>query len=80
MISLEKAQKLANIYDMRVVNVETRHDCNRYGRIPDYIKMSVKSENTEQNIYVYFSPDYTLVNDKEFYIECKVKNALYGVM
>ena len=80
MITMEKAQTLADIFNMKVMNVETRHDCRRYGRIPDYIKLNVRTENAEQKVYVYFTPDYQLVSNKDFYIECKVKNALYGVM
>lgn len=80
MISIEKAQMLADDYNMKVLAVETRHDCDRYGKIPDYIKLNVRSESTEQNVYVYFGPDYKIVSNKEFYIECKVKNALFGVM
>ena len=80
MITIEKAQTLADIYCMKVVDVETRHDCVRYGKIPDYIRLNVTSEGTKQSVYVYLGPDYRIVNNKEFYIECKVKNALYGVM
>lgn len=80
MITIEKAQTLADIYNMKVVDVETRHDCDRYGKIPDYIKINVKSQSKEQNIYVYLGSDYKIVSNKEFYIECKVKNALFGIM
>lgn len=80
MITIEKAQTLADIYNMKVVDVETRHDCEKYGRIPDYIKINVRFHGTDQNVYVYLGPDYKIVNNKEFYIECKVKNALFGVM
>lgn len=80
MITIEKAQALADGYRMKVIDVETRHDCDKYGRIPDYIRLNVKIDDTEQNVYVYLGADYKIVTNKEFYIECKVKNALYGVM
>ena len=80
MITIEKAQALAAGYHMEVVDVETGHDCDKYGRMPDYIRLHVRFDDTEQNVYVYLGPDYKIVTDKEFYIECKVNNALYGVM
>lgn len=80
MITLEKAQALANIYNMQVMSVETRHDCSKYDKIADYIKLNVRNEGAEQNVYVYLGNDFRIVNNKEFYIECKVKNALFGVM
>ena len=79
MITIEKAQALAGNYDIEVIEVETCHDCEKYGRIPDYIKMSVKYNGAEQIIFVYLGPEYHIVCDKAFYIESKVKNALYAV-
>ena len=80
MITLEKAQALAAIYDMEVVDVETKHDCKKHDKIPDYIKLTVVFRGILNNIYVYLSPDYKVVSNKEFYIECKVKNALFAVI
>lgn len=80
MITLEKAQELADIYNMQVVAVETRHDCGKYDKLSDYIKLNVRTDGIEQNVYVYLGNDFRIVKNKEFYIECKVKNALFGVM
>ena len=78
MITKEKAQTLANPYHVKVVEVETLHDGDRFDSIADYIRMKICDENREQNIYVYLGTDYEIVSDKAFYIESKIKNALYN--
>ena len=80
MITREKAQALADFYNVEVVDVETLHDNKSVEYIADYIKLKVKDENAEQNVNVYFGNDYKIVENKEFYIECKIKNALHSAL
>ena len=80
MITKERAQSLADLYNMEVVDVETLYDNDSAECIADYIKLKVKNENTEQNVNVYLGNDYKIVKNKEFYIECKIKNALHSAL
>lgn len=80
MITKEKIQALADVYNMEVVGIEILHDCNRIGCIADYIKLKLKDENVEHGVNVYLQNDYQIVNNKEYYIECKIKNALYSTL
>ena len=80
MITKERAQVLAEPYGVEVVGAETLHDRNKLGYIADYIKLQIKNKNEECNIFIYISDDYKIVSDKDFYIESKVKNALYHVV
>ena len=76
MITREKAQILADSYNVEVLDVETLHDNHSVEYIAEYIKLKVRSKNTEHSVNVYFGNDYKIVNNKEFYIESKIKNAL----
>lgn len=80
MITKEKIQTLADIYHVEVVDVETLHDGNRVGCMADYIKLKFRDEDTEYGVNVYLGNDYQIVNNKEYYIECKIKNALYSAL
>ena len=77
MISKEKTQKLADVFHKEVVEVETLHDADIMGCMADYIKLKLRDENTEYKVNVYLGNDYQIVNIKEYYIECKITNALY---
>ena len=80
MITREKAQFLADAYNVEVVNVETLHDNESVEYISDYIKLKIRDENREQSVNVYLRNDYKIVENKEFYIESKIKNALYSAL
>lgn len=80
MITREKAQILADVYNVEVMDVETLHDNQSMEYIADYIKLKVKIKNTTQNIDVYLGNDYKIATNKEFYIESKIKNALYSAL
>ena len=77
MITKQKIQTLADTYNVKVAGVEILHDCNRIGCMADYIKLKLRDENAEHGVNVYLGTDYQIVNNKEYYIECKIKNALY---
>ncbi len=78
MITKQKIQTLANTYNVEVVGIETLHDCNRVGCLPDYIKLKLRDEGAEHRVNVYLGNDYQIVTNKEYYLECKIKNALYS--
>lgn len=80
MITREKVQMLADPYNVKVVNIETLHDNKSDEYIADYIKLKVWDEQREHNINVYLGNDYKIVENKEFYIESKIKNALYSAL
>ena len=80
MISKNKIQKLADIYGIKILDSITLHDCNKAGCISDYMKLKVNDKHGVHQIYVYLTDDYNLVTNKEFYIECKIKNALFNGM
>ena len=80
MITREKAQFLSDAYNVEVVNVETLHDNESVEYISDYIKLKIRDENREQSVNVYLRNDYKIVENKEFYIESKIKNALYSAL
>jgi len=80
MITREKAQILADEYNVKVVDVETLHDNDSSEYIADYIKLKVRDEKVEHNVNVYLGNDYKIVNNKEFYIETKIKNALHSAL
>ncbi len=77
MITRQKIQTMADSYNAEVVDVEILHDCNKVGCIPDYIKLKLKDKNAEHGINVYLGTAYQIVTNKEYYIECKIKNALH---
>ncbi len=77
MITKEKIQTIAETYNAEVVDVEILHDCNRVGCMTDYIKLKLKDGDAEHGVNVYLGNDYQIVNNKEYYIECKIKNALH---
>ena len=77
MITKEKIQTLADIYNAEVVDVEILHDCNSVGYMADYLKLKIRDENAEHKVDVYLENDYQIVNNKEYYLECKIKNALH---
>lgn len=79
MITKQRAQILADSYNMEVVDVETLHDAEKIGCIADYIKLKLKDEKAEYKVDVYLGSDYKVTNNKEFYIESKIKNALYSL-
>ena len=80
MITREKVQMLADPYNVKVVNIETFHENKRDENIADYIKLKIRDEQREHNINVYLGNDYKIVENKEFYIESKIKNALYSAL
>ena len=80
MITREKVQMLADPYNVKVVNIETLHDNKSDEYIADYIKLKIRDEQREHNINVYLGNDYKIVENKEFYIESKIKNALYSAL
>ena len=80
MITRERAQAVADLYNVEVVDVETLHDGDGVGYISDYIKLKVRDEKTEHNVNVYFGNDYKIVENKDFYVETKIKNALHGML
>ena len=77
MITKGKIQTLADIYNVKVVGVDILHDCNRIGCMTDYLKLKLRDEKAEHKVNVYLGKDYQIVNDKDYYVECKIKNALY---
>ena len=80
MITREKAQILADTYNVKVLDVETLHDNKSDEYITDYIRLKIRDDLREQNVNVYLGNDYKIVENKEFYIESKIKNALYSVL
>lgn len=80
MITKEKIQMMADAYNVEVVDVEILHDCNSVGCMADYIKLKLKNENAEHGVSVYLGNDYQIVNNKEYYIECKIKNTLNMIL
>lgn len=80
MITKERAQVLAEPYGVEVIDAETLHGRKKLGYIADYIKLQIKNKNVECNIFIYISDDYNIVSDKKFYIESKIKNALYNAV
>ena len=80
MITREKAQILADTYNVKVLGVETLHDNKSDEYIADYIRLKIRDDLSEQNVNVYLGNDYKIVENKEFYIESKIKNALYSVL
>ena len=79
-ITREKAQILADTYNVEVLDVETLHDNKSDEYIADYIRLKIRDDLSEQNVNVYLGNDYKIVENKEFYIESKIKNALYSVL
>ena len=79
-ITREKAQILADTYDLEVMAVETLHDNKSMEYIADYIKLKIRNKSKELSVNVYLGNDYKIVKNKEFYIESKVKNALYSAL
>lgn len=80
MITKEKVQTMVNAYNMEVVDVEILHDCKGVGCMADYIKLKLKNENAEHGVNVYLGNDYQIVHNKEYYIECRIKNALNMIL
>lgn len=80
MITREKAQALADLYNAEVVDVETLHDGDSIGYIADYIRLKVRDAKSEHSVNVYFGNDFKIVENKEFYIETKIKNALHSAL
>ena len=80
MITREKAQILADTYNVKVLDVETLHDNKSDEYIADYIRLKIRDNLREQNVNVYLGNDYKIVENKDFYIESKIKNALYGAL
>ena len=80
MITIEKAQILADTYHVKVLDVETLHDNKSDKYIADYIRLKIRDDLSEQNVNVYLGNDYKIVENKEFYIESKIKNALYSAL
>ncbi len=80
MITKEKAQAIADLYNIEVMDVEILHDNNSVECISDYIKLKFRNGNAEQSVNVYFGNDYKIVGNKEFYVESKIKNALNSVL
>ena len=80
MITREKAQILADTYNVKVLGVETILDnkCDEY--IADYIRLKIRDDFKEQNVNVYLGNDYKIVENKDFYIESKIKNALHSAL
>lgn len=80
MITKQKIQTIADTYDAKVVEVEILHDCNSVGCIADYIKLKLKDKNAEHGVNVYLGTEYPIVSNKEYYLECKIKNALHATL
>ena len=80
MITIEKAQILADTYNVKVLDVETLHDNKSEEYIADYIRLKIRDDFSVQNVNVYLGNDYKIVENKDFYIESKIKNALYSAL
>ena len=76
----EKAQVLADTYNVEVLDVETLHDNKSDEYIADYIRLKIRDDFKEQNVNVYLGNDYKIVENKDFYIESKIKNALHSAL
>jgi hypothetical protein len=79
-ITREKAQVLADTYNVEVLDVETLHDNKSDEYIADYIRLKIRDDFKEQNVNVYLGNDYKIVENKDFYIESKIKNALHSAL
>ena len=77
MIKKENVQKIADAYGVEVLDVQTLHDCTKIGCLADYIKLKVRKDLTDRQIYIYLKKDYNIVTDKSFYLECSINNAFY---
>ena len=80
MITREKAQVLADTYNVEVLDVETLHDNKSDEYIADYIRLKIRDDYVEHNVNIYLGNDFKIVNNKEFYIESKIKNALHSAL
>ena len=80
MVTRERAQAVADLYNVEVVDVETLHDGDGVGYISDYIKLKIRDEKTEHNVNVYFGNDYKIVENKDYYVEIKIKNAIHSML
>ena len=80
MITREKAQVLADTYNVEVLDVETLHDNKSDEYIADYIRLKIRDDFKEQNVNVYLGNDYKIVENKDFYIESKIKNAFHSAL
>ena len=80
MVTRERAQAVADLYNVEVVDVETLHDGYSVGYISDYIKLKIRDEKTEHNVNVYFGNDYKIVENKDYYVEIKIKNAIHSML
>jgi hypothetical protein len=80
MVTIEKAQILADTYNVKVLDVETLHDNKSEEYIADYIRLKIRDDFSVQNVNVYLGNDYKIVENKDFYIESKIKNALYSAL
>ena len=80
MVTIEKVQILADTYNVKVLDVETLHDNKSEEYIADYIRLKIRDNLREQNVDVYLGNDYKIVENKDFYIESKIKNALYSAL
>ena len=78
MITIENVQKIADVYGVEVLDVQTFHDCTRIGCLADYIKLKIRKNLTDHQIYIYLKDDYHIVTDKNFYLECRINNAFYN--
>ena len=63
-----------------VLGVETLHDNKSDEYIADYIRLKIRDDFKEQNVNVYLGNDYKIVENKDFYIESKIKNALHSAL
>ena len=80
MVTRERAQAVADLYNVEVVDIETLHDGHSVGYISDYIKLKIRDEKTEHNVNVYFGNDYKIVENKDYYVEIKIKNAIHSML
>lgn len=78
MIKKETIQKIADAYGVEVLDVQTLHDCTKIGCLADYIKLKIRKNLTDHQIYIYLKDDYHIVTDKNFYLECRINNAFYN--
>ena len=78
MIKKENVQKIADVYGVEVLDIQTFHDCTKIGCLADYIKLKIRKNLTDHQIYIYLKDDYHIVTDKNFYLECRINNAFYN--
>ena len=78
MIKKEKVQKIADAYGVEVLDIQTFHDCTKIGCLADYIKLKIRKNLTDHQIYIYLKDDYHIVTDKNFNLECRINNAIYN--